>query len=199
MNLDSIIELDHQATLWLNNLATPATDPFWLMLSDNKFWFPAYGIVMGFMIWKLGWKKGLAVILSLILCVVVIDQSSNVVKAGFERLRPCYNSWMLENGIRLPYGVTGHLFGFFSAHASNTFGFASCSYLGFMLNDSEHSYKAYGWGVFIWAVLVSASRVVLGAHFLGDVLVGSLYGLAIGTAIAFLTHYLIKVALKGQK
>lgn len=191
MTLDRLIQWDQQATLWLNQLSTSNWDPFWLMLSDNKFWFPAYGIVMVFLIRQLGWKKGLAVILSLILAVVVIDQSCNVVKAGFERLRPCYNSWMIGHGIRLPYGLSGNLFGFFSAHAANTFGFACTSCLGFRLNDSRHSYRLYGWGVFLWAVLVSCSRIMMGAHFLGDILVGTCFGLAMGTAIAWLTHYII--------
>ena len=191
MTLDQLIQWDQHATLWLNQLSTPGLDPFWLMLSDNKFWFPAYGIVMVFLIRQLGWKKGFAVILSLILAVVVIDQSCNVVKAGFERLRPCYNAWMIQHGIRLPYGLTGNLFGFFSAHAANTFGFASASFLGFFLNDKQHPYRLYGWGVFLWAALVSCSRIMMGAHFLGDILVGTCYGLAAGTAIAYLAHFLI--------
>ena len=191
MSLEGLIQLYQRVSLWLNGLGSPASDPLWLLLSDNKIWFPAYGIVMVFAIWKLGWKKGLAVILSLILGVVLIDQSCNVVKAGFERLRPCYNSWMLAQGVRLPYGVTGHLFGFFSAHAANTFGFAINSYLGFKLNDPKHSYRAYGWGVFIWATLVALSRVMMAAHFVGDVLVGTLFGLAMGLLIAGVTHFVI--------
>lgn len=191
MSLEGLIQLDQQATLWINNLGTPAWDPFWLMLSDIKFWFPAYGIVMVFMLWKLGWKKGLVVVLSLILTVVAIDQSCNLVKAGFERLRPCYNSWMLANGVRTPYGLTGHLYGFFSAHAANTFGFACTSYLGFRLNDPNHRYRTYGWGVFLWATLVSCSRIMMAAHFLGDVMVGICYGLAMGCAIAWTTRLVI--------
>lgn len=191
MTLDQLIQWDQQATLWLNNLGNPTWDPFWLMLSDTQFWYPAYAIVMVFLFKELGWKKGLAVTLSLILMVVFVDQTCNVIKAGFERLRPCYNSWMIDHGVRLPYGLTGHWFGFFSAHAANTFGFACTSYLGFRLNNPGHKYRIYGIGVFVWAVLVSASRVMMAAHFLGDVLVGTCYGLACGTAIAYLAHYLI--------
>ena len=191
MTLDGFIQWDRQATLWLNQLGTAAWDPLWLMLSDTKFWFPAYGIIIVVFLWKLGWKKGLAVVLSLILAVVFIDQSANLVKDGIERLRPCYNSWMIANGVRLPYGLTGHLFGFFSAHAANTFGFATASWLGFRLNDPQHSYKGYGVGVFLWATLVSYSRIMMAAHFLGDVLVGILFGTATGIALAWLTHYVI--------
>lgn len=191
MSPDALIQWDWQATLWLNQLGSAWSDPFWLLLSHIKIWFPAYGVIMGVIIWKLGWRKGLAVVLSFIVMVVLIDQSANLVKDSAERLRPCYNSWMIRHGIRLPYGVTGHLFGFFSGHAANSFGFAATSFLGFRLNDPQHSYRAYGWGVFVWAALMSVSRVMLGAHFLGDILVGALFGTAMGAAIAFLTHYII--------
>ena len=60
MSLEGLIQLDQQATLWINNLGTPAWDPFWLMLSDTKFWFPAYGIVMVFLVGKLGTNSKLA-------------------------------------------------------------------------------------------------------------------------------------------
>ena len=186
-----IVQIDQAATLWINRLDIPALYQFWTVLSDNKIWFPAYAIVMGFIIWKLGWKKGILVSLSLILCVVLTDQLSGIVKAGFTRLRPCYNIWMLENGVIMPYGQTGHLYGFFSSHAANVFGFAAATTLGLSLNGKP--VKAFNYGVFIWAALVSLSRIMMAAHFLGDVLVGTLFGLIMGTIVAYLTHLLIKV------
>ncbi len=191
MNLDSLIQLYQRLTLWLNQLGTPAWDPFWLLLSDIKIWYPAYAVVMACLIWKLGWKKGLAVILSLVATVVFIDQTANAVKDGMERLRPCYNAWMIANGVRLPFGLTGHLYGFFSAHAANSFGFAVASYLGFQLNDPKHSYRAYGWGVFLWASLVSFSRIMMAAHFLGDVLAGIVFGLLMGWLVGKAARLLI--------
>ena len=130
MTLDQLIQWDQHATLWLNNLGNTTWDPFWLMLSDVKFWYPAYVILAVFLFKELGWKKGLAVLLSCILMVVCVDQSCNAVKDSVERLRPCYNSWMIAHGIRLPYGITGHLFGFFSGHAANTFGLANLGRAG---------------------------------------------------------------------
>ena len=184
-----IVQIDQAVTLWINQLDTPALYPLWMALSDAKIWFPAYAIVMGFIIWKLGWKKGLLVSLSLILCVVLTDQLSGVVKGGVTRLRPCYNTWMIENGVIMPYGQTGHLYGFFSSHAANVFGFAAASSLGLRLN--EKPVPAYAWGVFIWASLVSLSRIMMAAHFLGDVLVGVLFGLLIGCLVAFLVRFIV--------
>lgn len=187
--MTDIVQIDQAVTLWINQLDTPALYPLWMALSDAKIWFPAYAIVMGFIIWKLGWKKGLLVSLSLILCVVLTDQLSGVVKGGVTRLRPCYNTWMIENGVIMPYGQTGHLYGFFSSHAANVFGFAAASSLGLRLN--EKPVPAYAWGVFIWASLVSLSRIMMAAHFLGDVLVGVLFGLLIGCLVALLVRFIV--------
>ncbi len=184
-----IVQIDQAATLWINKLDTPALYPLWMVLSDAKIWFPAYAIIMGFIIWKLGWKKGLLVSASLILCVVLTDQLSVLVKENVARLRPCYNSWMVENGIIMPYGQTGHLYGFFSSHAANVFGFAAGTTLGLRLN--EKPVPAYAWGVFIWATLVSLSRIMMAAHFLGDVVAGVLFGLLIGSLMALAVRFIV--------
>ena len=185
----SIVELDQQLTLWINSLGTEWFDGFWKFLSNAPVWYPMYGLIMGFIIYRLGWKKGLIVVASLFLAVIATDQLSGLVKASFQRLRPCFDPWMLEHGVRHPI-KPGHLYGFFSSHASNTFGFAIASLIGFR-NDTKHTYTAYGWCIMIWAVLVSLSRVMLAAHFVGDIIVGAVFGLVIGAAIAGLARFII--------
>ena len=192
MNWDFLIDLDRQFTLWLNTLDQAPTSSIWLLLSDARIWFPAYGIVMFFLIYRLGWKRGLIVIASLFLTVLLADQLSGLVKHGLERLRPCYDLEMLKNGLRWSYGKPGGFFGFFSSHAGNCFGFAVTSWLGFRWNDpSGRSYRAYGWGVFLWAALVSLSRVMMAAHYFGDILIGALFGLNVGLAVAATAHWII--------
>lgn len=196
MNWDGLIGLDRQFTLWLNGLDQAPPCSLWLLLSDARIWFPAYGVVMALLLWRLGWKRGLIVIASLFVTVLLADQLSGLVKHGLERLRPCYDLEMLENGLQVPYGKAGGFFGFFSSHAGNCFGFAVSSWLGFRWNDpSGKKYRAYGWGVFLWAALVSLSRVMLAAHFFGDVLVGALFGLAVGLAVEAVTRWIVAKAL----
>lgn len=145
-----------------------------------------YLFIAVFVVWRLGWKRGLSVILSAVLTLVLIDQGSNLVKASVARLRPCYDAWMVNNGLRLPYGIlsTG-LYGFFSAHAGNTFGFATVSYLGLKWNRPESDFRIYGLFIYVWAVFVSLSRMMMGAHFLGDIIVGAIVGTAVGWLCAF--------------
>lgn len=185
----SIVELDQSVTLWLNHLGTEALDPFWMFLSNAKVWYPMYGLIMGFIIYRLGWKKGLIVVASLFVAVIATDQLSGLVKESFQRLRPCFDPWMLDHGVRHPI-KPGHLYGFFSSHASNTFGFAIASLIG-LNNDKAHRYGVYAWFIMLWATLVSLSRVMLAAHFVGDILVGAVFGLVLGAAIAGLARFII--------
>ena len=185
--MEGIEQIDQVITLWLNNLSPNWLDPFWALMSHVKFWFPFYGLFMVFALWKLGWKKGLAVIVSIILAVLFVDQFANLVKAGVSRFRPCYDVWMNSNGLRLPYGMQEfYKYGFFSAHAGNSFGFATVSYLGLKWNKPQSDFRIWGWFIFIWAFSMSVSRVMMGAHFLGDITVGALVGLGAGYACAWL-------------
>lgn len=189
--LDWLIGIDQDITLWINSFHSAWSDPVWMFFSDIRIWFPAYGVIMAMMFIRLGWKKGLVVLLSCILCVVLCDQISYHVKEGVDRLRPYYTADLLERGLHWPLNRSS-FFGFFSGHASNAFGFAVCSWLGFRLNDHSCKYTAYGWCAFIWATLVALSRVMVAAHFFGDILVGTVFGLAVGTFCASLGRGVIR-------
>lgn len=192
--MESLVQLDQQLTLWVNQANPPFLNPFWHVLSEAEVWYPMYALIMAFIVWRLGWKKGLAVVLSLIVLVVLTDQFSVLVKNSAMRLRPCHDPWMQAHGVRCPDGTDMGLYGFFSSHASNVFGFAACSWLGLQLNDRKRRYGIYGSIILLWASLVALSRTMLAAHYLGDILVGSLFGLTMGMGLAWLTaRLLVKV------
>ena len=197
MNLfDSIVQLDKAATLWINNLSSSWNDAFWATLSEVTIWFPVYVLIFVFIFWKLGWKKGLAVLLTLALTILIVDQGSNLIKASVGRFRPLYDDWMVNNGLRLPYGFyPAGYFGFYSSHASNTIGFATVTYLGLKWFRPQSDWRIYGWVVYIWAVLVCISRIMMGAHFLGDVTVGAL----VGFGVAYGLLKLAKLPFKASR
>ena len=188
--LERLIGLDQDITLWINGFHCAWSDPFWMFLSDVRIWFPAYGVILGMLIYKLGWKRGLVAVLSCVLTVVLADQISAHIKDSVERLRPLYTTALLQNGLHWPLGRYS-FFGFFSGHASNAFGFAACSWLGFR-NDPSSRYRTFGLCIFLWAALVSLSRIMMAAHYFGDVLVGSLFGLPVGTGVALAARAVIR-------
>lgn len=179
-----MVRADQAATLYVNSLHTPWTDSVWLFFSNKWVWVVLYALILFFLFRRLGWKKALLALAAIVLTIVCCDQMANLFKNWICRLRPSHDPWMLSHGLYLP-GDAGGLYGFFSGHASNAFGFAAAS-LGIFRSDERHSYKAYGWAIMIWAGLVSLSRVFLGRHFFGDILVGAAVGLLLGYLFALL-------------
>lgn len=193
---------DIAATLFINSFHSPASDAFWLFITGKWVWAPCYLLLAGILIWKLGWKRGLIMILATILCIVCIDQSCNLVKNWACRLRPCNDPAVIAQGLHiLSPAHPGYPYGFFSGHASNSMGFAIAMVMSFRLYVREHPEKIRAWHtgnilVITWAILVGLSRVFVAKHFLGDILVGYLVGALIAWFICTLAHRFIGKYIK---
>jgi membrane-associated phospholipid phosphatase len=66
-----------------------------------------------------------------------------------------------------------------------------CLIIGFR-NSGDHTYNAFYKFALLWAALVSASRIFVGKHFLGDVLVGTAVGITVGYFTGMLARYVIQ-------
>ena len=185
--------IDQNATLFLNSLSTPMTDQLWVLMSDKTVWIPAYALCAWFLFRRLGWKKASIVLISIGLAFGLCDQFSTIVKHSVDRLRPSYSARMLLGGLNLLEG-RGGFFGFFSAHAANAFALAMCLIIGFR-NDRTHTYNAFYKFAITWAALVAASRIFVGKHYLGDVIVGAIIGLTIGYFVGMLARYVIQTRI----
>lgn len=178
----SLEQADQQATLFINSLHSPASDAVWQFFSNRTVWIPLYLIVAFFLFQRLGIKKGLLAIFTIALTILAADQFSNLIKDYACRLRPCHNQSMLHSGLWM-LEEKGGSYGFFSGHAANAMAFAICSYRCF--NWHRHiTFHVYGIVMGLWAVLVGLSRVFVGKHFLGDVIVGFAAGLVIAMIIS---------------
>ena len=182
-------QADKLATLEINSWSSAITDPIWQIFSNIPIWVPMYVIIVAFIIQRLGWKKGLIVVAAAALTFGFCDQSSNFIKALTERLRPCHDPYMIHNGLNIL--ESGGKFSFFSAHAANAFGLATCTTIGFRI-DKRLKYKGYITWMYIWATLVAVSRIFVGKHFLGDVIVGICVGTSAGLAFGTLAKVIIK-------
>ena len=188
--IGTLHSLDQDVTLWLNSLSPPWTDSMWTMFSDKSFWIPTYIICVYFLFKRLGWKKALIVLASCGLAFAACDQFSNLVKHAVLRLRPSYSFRMLSGGLNL-LESRGGLYGFFSAHAANAYAVAMCLIIGFR-NDNTHTYNAFCKWALAWAMLISISRIFVGKHYLGDVIVGAMIGITFGYFIGMIARYLVQ-------
>ena len=71
-------------------------------------------------------------------------------------------------------GYKGGIYGFASSHAANTFGTAIFVWLVL-----KPYYKGMVW-IFVWAALMTYTRIYLGVHFPGDIIAGAVVGLGSG-------------------
>ena len=154
-----------------------------MFFSGRTEWIPLYVLVIALLIWRLGWKKGLVMVLTTALCILCVDQFANLIKNSVMRLRPGCDPEMLERGLYVLIPSGAKSYGFFSAHAGNALAFAVCTLRALKLGrDTEKRpwkglSSAYSVMIVIWAVLVGLSRIFVGKHFLGDVLTGFVVGL----------------------
>lgn len=188
--LERLDSIDRDITLAINAWHNPATDALWQFMSQVRIWYAMYLLIIVFFFIRLGWKRALVVTVSCILFVAASDQFANLVKHTVCRLRPMEDADMLARGLHVLEGYGG-LYGFFSAHAANCLGFAVCTTKGFR-NDSRSRYRGYALFIFIWALMVGVSRVFVGKHYAGDVLVGFIVGTLLGWAFAKLAQLCIK-------
>lgn len=190
MDFQKIHEFDQQCTLALNSIHSDITDPIMQFFSNIPVWIPMYATIAAIFFWRLGWKKALLVIGSLVMTFVCCDQLSNFIKVTVARPRPCHDIFMIDHGLRL-LEKAGGAYGFFSGHAANSFGFAVCSYIGFR-NDKRLKYRGYAAWIFSWATLMSISRVFVGKHYIGDIIVGAIAGTVFGLIFACLARLIIR-------
>ena len=169
-----MIELDTRITLFFNHLGCETLDSFVLLATKTLPWIPFFALLL-FFLWKqLGWKQTLVVLCGVGLCVLICDQfSSHVCKPYFHRLRPTHTP-ELEGVVRVVNNYrAGYPYGFFSAHAANTFSIAT--FLSFVFRNRRWTLV-----LFLWALICTATRVYLGVHYFGDVLVGAIFGALVG-------------------
>lgn len=182
--LDFLISLDKQLFLAINGLHSPLFDNVMFWLSQKLIWAPLYALLL-LMMWNVYRKSFFYILPVIILLVTLTDQISVVLfKDVFERLRPCHDP-SLEGLVRIVRNHCGGSYGFISSHASNTFGVAI--FAGSILRIR------YKWVLPLlvtWATIICYSRVYLGVHYPGDVMVGALVGSILGYLMVLVLRWI---------
>lgn len=176
--IEEILKLDSKLFLFLNNLGTPKFDTFWISLSmiEANILMYLFLIFLLFYIQKTRPKfLYIFYLFSVIaLMITITDQGANIFKDSFQRLRPCYDE-SIKDSLRLVKENCGGKYGFFSAHASNSFSLAI--FFGLLFKNRIRYIIII---TMIYALLISYSRIYLGVHFPIDIIVGSSFGICVG-------------------
>jgi undecaprenyl-diphosphatase len=170
--LDSIQKVDQSFFLFLNSFNTEFWDNAMVIMTGKAIWFPFYALLIFFIIRKYK-RNSVYIFFFLIVAIVFSDQVAGIMKNLTQRLRPTHDP-ALSNLVH-SLANKGGLYSFFSSHAANTFAVAALT--SFLFNN-----KPYTLLIFIWACLVSYTRIYLGLHFPFDILVGCIWGYLMGFA-----------------
>lgn len=151
--------------------------------SNKVIWIPLY-IYLFFLAFKKVGNHIWLVTISVALLILLSDQLSvHAFKEVFLRYRPCHNV-LIQDQVHLLNGHCGGTYGFVSSHAANSFALAMFLSLFF----KEHI-KNFNIFIFIWAALVSYSRIYSGVHYPADVAVGAILGMGVGVMVFKIYQY----------
>ena len=179
--IEEILNLDSELFLFLNSLGSSNFDSFWIYLSYKESNILFYLSLLIFYFYKESKTIKLSEVfyslLFIAIMITITDQTANLFKDSFQRLRPCYNESLIDS-VRLVKESCGGKYGFFSAHASNSFSLAV--FFGLLYKNKFRYVICIS---LLYASLISYSRIYLGVHFPLDILFGGIFGITIGLVI----------------
>ena len=169
--IDLLYSIDLGIFYFFNHtFSTGILDKFFGYITNVNHWYLVYVILL-FISFKYGGKRGKIAAISTIFLILVSDQfGASIIKPLLGRIRPCN---VLTDALT-PLGCTGS-YSFPSNHAINNFAAAVFFYSLFP------KLKII---LFVVASLMAISRVYLGLHYPSDILGGAIIGAGIGYLFA---------------
>lgn len=175
----SIIELiDSQLLLLINSCHSSWADGFMMMFTGRFIWIPMYVTLAFILARSFKPRRALLAFIGIALAIALADQiCATLIRPLVSRLRPSHPDNPLSVFVTLVNGYRAGSHGFPSCHAANSF--ALLSYISLVVPRRRLAIF-----LLIWAVVNCYSRLYLGVHYPGDIIVGATIGTICGTAVA---------------
>jgi undecaprenyl-diphosphatase len=183
---DKLELFDRELFLAINGFHAPMFDNVMYYVSQIWVFAPVFFYWLYLVYNKTGAKKLLILLGFFVLLIVLTDQTSNQIKHAVKRYRPTHNL-EIQSKVHIVNEYRGGTYGFFSGHATNSFGVAM---ILFLLFDKKSIVFRYSF--FLWAALTAYSRMYLGVHYPSDIFVGMVVGLFWGYVVYQLIQYIFK-------
>lgn len=172
--LDFLNDIDTQILLFFNDLHLPFFDHFMMAFTGRFIWAPMYATILYILFKRFGYKVAICYTIAIPLVIMCADQlCATVIRPWAERLRPANLNNPINSLVHIVDNYRGGKYGFPSCHAANSFALATFLSLLF----AKRRFTIF---IIVWAFLNSYSRLYLGVHYPGDLIIGALVGIAIG-------------------
>lgn len=180
--MSELIQLDKQFLLFLNGSESLYYDMLMRTLTNAWTWVPLY-LSLFYIVLKNNEnvQKILLVMGGAALCLLfagTVDDA--IVKPLVGRWRPTHDP-QIGMLVDIVDGYRGGRYGFFSAHAANTFSITV--YFCWLVRSRLLSVT-----LVIYSLVNCWTRLYLGVHYPGDILVGLTWGFIVGTAVYHLYY-----------
>ena len=170
--LSMLKAMDTMVFLTVNNHHNAYFDSVMWLVSGKLIWVPMYVSLFFVLLKNYSYKVVFAILLAIGVVILFTDSfTAQVIRPWVCRLRPSNLDNPMSSMVHIVDGYRGGAYGFPSNHASNTWG------LAFFITFLFRRYKLTFF-FFLWALLVCYSRMYLGVHYFGDLLIGALLALA---------------------
>ena len=185
--MEELIQFDKQLLLWFNGSESLFLDSLITTLTNAKTWIPLYLSLFYVVVKSNQTVRDVFLILAAAgLCVLLAGTiDDTIVKPTVARWRPGHDPQigMLVDTVN---GYRGGNYGFFSAHASNTFSIA----IFFSLLMRQRLFTVF---MVCWSLINCYTRLYLGVHYPGDILVGLSWGAIVGTSVYYLYRRVLRL------
>ena len=170
--LSMLKAMDTMVFLTVNSHHNAYFDSVMWLVSGKLIWVPMYVSLFFVLLKNYSYKVVFAILLAIGVVILFTDSfTAQIIRPWVCRLRPSNLDNPMSSMVHVVDGYRGGAYGFPSNHASNTWG------LAFFITFLFRRYKLTFF-FFLWALLVCYSRMYLGVHYFGDLLIGGLLALA---------------------
>ena len=170
--LSMLKAMDTMVFLTVNSHHNAYFDSVMWLVSGKLIWVPMYVSLFFVLLKNYSYKVVFAILLAIGVVILFTDSfTAQIIRPWVCRLRPSNLDNPMSSMVHIVDGYRGGAYGFPSNHASNTWG------LAFFITFLFRRYKLTFF-FFLWALLVCYSRMYLGVHYFGDLLIGGLLALA---------------------
>ena len=170
--LSMLKAMDTMVFLTVNSHHNAYFDSVMWLVSGKLIWVPMYVSLFFVLLKNYSYKVVFAILLAIGVVILFTDSfTAQIIRPWVCRHRPSNLDNPMSSMVHIVDGYRGGAYGFPSNHASNTWG------LAFFITFLFRRYKLTFF-FFLWALLVCYSRMYLGVHYFGDLLIGGLLALA---------------------